>query len=103
MPRDEPYQASEVHGDSSLPYVMALLALVAHHGSPQAAVRRLLEREIQVYDATAELPEHGDLDLIVQDLRNGVQLATRGGDLAITDPDIERDAGLAGWIRSCSA
>ncbi len=102
MPRVEPYQASEVHGDSSLPYVTALLALVAHHGSPQAAARRLLENNVRVYDVTNELPEHGDLDLIVQDLRNGVQLASIGGTLTITDPDIERDAALAGWIRGCA-
>ncbi len=102
MPRVEPYQASEVHGDSSLPYVTALLALVAHHGSPQAAVRRLLQSDARVYDRTAELPDHGDLDLIVQDLRNGVQLAMPNGALAITDPDIERDASLASWIRTCA-
>ncbi len=102
MPRVEPYQASEVHGDSSLPYVTALLALVAHHGSPQAAVRRLLEHDVRVYDDAGDLPEHGDLDLIVQDLRNGVQLAMVGGTLAITDSDIERDTSLASWIRGCA-
>ena len=103
MPRVEPYQASEVHGDSSLPYVTALLALVAHHGDPQAAVGRLLECDVRVFDVAAELPEHGALDLIVQDLRNGVQLAAGGGVLEITDPDIERNAGLADWIRGCWA
>ncbi len=102
MPRVEPHEASEVHGDSSLPYVTALLALVALHGSPQAVVRRLLESDIHIYDGTDELPEHGFMDLILQDLRNGVQLATASGALAITDPDIERDAGLAEWIRGCA-
>ncbi len=102
MPREEPHEASEVHGDSSLPYVLALLALVASHGSPEAAVRRLLEGDIRVYNGAGELPEHDALDLILQDLRNGVQLATSGGELAITDPDIECDAGLAQWIRECA-
>ena len=36
MPRVEPHEASEVHGDASLPYVTALLALVGSHGSPRA-------------------------------------------------------------------
>ncbi len=102
MPRVEPHEASEVHGDSSLPYVTALLALVACHGSPRAVVRRLLEQDIRIYNGAGELPEHDALDLILQDLRNGVQLAMAGGGLVITDPDIERDAGLARWIRECA-
>ncbi len=40
--------------------------------------------------------------LILQDLRNGVQLVMADGTLAITDPDIERDTGLAEWIRECA-
>ncbi len=103
MPRVEPHEASEVHGDSSLPYVTALLALVASHGSPRAVVDHLLEGDIRSYNHAGELPEHRALDLIVQDLRNGVQLAMAGGELAITDPDIERNAGLAQWIRDCAA
>ena len=102
MPRVEPHEASEVHGNSSLPYVLALLALVANRGSSRAAANHLLDSDIRIYNDTDELPEHGDLDLIVQDLRNGLQLATVGGDLSITDPDIERDAGLAQWIRDCA-
>ncbi len=102
MPRVEPHEASEVHGDSSLPYVTALLALTARYGSPQAVVHRLLENDIRIYNGTHELPGHGFMDLILQDLRNGVQLATADGALAITDPDIERDAGLARWIRECA-
>ncbi len=102
MPRVEPHEASEVHGDASLPYVTALLALVASYGSPRAVVRRLLEDDIRTYDGAGELPEHDALDLILQDLRNGVQLATAGGGVVITDPDIERNVGLAQWIRECA-
>lgn len=103
MPRVEPHEASEVHGDASLPYVTALLALVASHGSPRAVVHRLLEDDIRIYNGAGELPEHDNLGLLVQDLRNGLQLATADGDVVITDPDIERNAGLAQWIRECAA
>ena len=34
MPREEPHEASEIHGQASLPYLLALLALCAHHGGP---------------------------------------------------------------------
>ena len=102
MPRVEPHEASQVHGDSSLPYVMALLALVAHHGGTRALIRRLLADDVRIYNGADELPGRDFIDLIIQDLRNGVQLATEDGVVAITDPDIERDAGLAEWIRDCA-
>ncbi len=102
MPRVEPHEASEMHGDSSLPYVTALLALVASYGSPQAAVARLLDSDIRIYNGGDRLPELGALDLILQDLRNGLQLAMLPDGLAITDPDIERDTVLAQWIRDCA-
>ncbi len=102
MPRVEPHEASEMHGDSSLPYVTALLALVASYGSPQAAVARLLDSDIRIYNGSDRLPEISALDLILQDLRNGLQLAMVRGGLAITDPDIERDAALAQWIHDCA-
>ncbi len=102
MPRAQPHEASETHGDCSLPYVTALLALVAAHGDPRAAVSRLLEREVRIYDDAGELPAGGALELLLQDLRNGVQLVTAAGGVAITDPDIARDAGLARWIQDCA-
>ncbi len=102
MPREEPHEASRVHGDSSLPYVTALLALVAHHGGPEAAIRRILANDIRNFTPSDALPDHRAMDLLVQDLRNGVQLATDGGELLITDPDIRKDAALARWIRGCA-
>ncbi|MCP3956287.1 MAG: hypothetical protein GY719_00390 [bacterium] len=102
MPREEPHEASEVHGDCSLPYVTALLALTAHHGGPMAAARRILEKEPWIFRSSDDLSGHGFLDCIIQDLRNGVQLALADGGLRITDPDIERDESLAAWIRDCA-
>ncbi len=102
MPREDPWEASEVHGDSSLPYVMALLALVAHHGTTEAVGQRLLARAIRIFNPSEPLPELGSIDHIAQDLRNGVQLAVNAGDLQITDPDIERNVGLRDWIRACA-
>ena len=101
MPREEPHEASDMHGDCSLPYVTALLALVAHHGGPVAAIRRILESEIRVFNLSDELAG-SSMDCIVQDLRNGVQLAVDGKRLLITDPDIARDTALSSWIRDCS-
>jgi hypothetical protein len=39
---------------------------------------------------------------VTQDLRNGLQLTMSGGQLAITDPDIERDVHLADRVRGCA-
>ena len=102
MPRVEPHEASQMHGDCSLPYVLALLALTASEGGPRAAVRRLLERALRTYDEAEELPARGAWELLLQDLRNGLQLVNGGDGVMITDPDIERDASLARWIRDCA-
>ncbi len=102
MPREAPHPASEVHGDCSLPYVTSLLALVAHHGSPEAAIRRILANDIKIFNPSDPLPERALIDYVAQDLRNGAQLASLGGRLAITDPDIENNTVLAEWIHSCA-
>ncbi|MEE8522652.1 MAG: hypothetical protein V3T72_01875 [Thermoanaerobaculia bacterium] len=102
MPREEPHLASETHGDASLPYVTALLALCARHGSPEAATREILSKRIRSFDSPEEVADRDLLDCVSQDLRNGLQLAMAGGRLEITDPDIERDANLADWVRGCA-
>ena len=102
MPREAPREASEVHGDCSLPYVTALLALVAHHGSPAAAARRILASDIRIFTPADPPPELGPIDCIAQDLRNGAQLAVVEGRLLVTDPDIEKNAALAEWIHHCA-
>lgn len=102
MPREEPHLASETHGDASLPYVTALLALCALHGSPEAAVREILAKDIRSFDSPGEVADRDLLDCVIQDLRNGLQLAMVGGALDITDPDIERDVHLADWVRGCA-
>lgn len=102
MPREAPHAASEVHGDCSLPYVTALLALVAHHGATEAAARRILDTDIRIFDPSDPLPERDLIDYLAQDLRNGVQLAHVNGGLSITDPDIEESSVLAEWIRACT-
>lgn len=101
MPREEPHEASAVHGDSSLPYVTVLLALCARWGGPEAATERILDQEIRHFSDPGEVAGRDLLDCMTQDLRNGLQLAIHRGRLSITDPDIERDATLARWVRSC--
>ena len=102
MPREEPHLASETHGDASLPYVTALLGLCALHGGPEAAVREISGKDARSFDVPAEVAERDLLDCVIQDLRNGLQLTMNGGQVSITDPDIERDVHLAGWVRGCA-
>ncbi|MCG8454648.1 MAG: hypothetical protein MI919_00095, partial [Holophagales bacterium] len=106
MPREEPRAASEEHGEASLPYVTALLALVAREGSTAAAVRRLLELPPRLVARDEPLELEGESpywSAVLQDLRNGLQLARPDGEVRITDPDIEGTAHLAEWIHACAA
>lgn len=102
MPREEPRDASERHGDASLPYVTMLLALSAVHGGPQEAVREILRREIRIFHSEDEIADRSLVDCLVHDLRNGMQLATRDREILITDPDIEKNQPLAEWVRTCA-
>ena len=102
MPREEPHHASITHGDASLPYVTALLALCAHLGSPEAATRRLLEYAVKLYRPKDDVEDMSLFDAILQDLRNGLQLAQINGDIQITDSDIESDVNLSSWLKSCA-
>ena len=103
MPREEPYEASSMHGDSSLPYVTALLALCAHLGSPAAVVDHLLERSVRAFRGDEPVGEATLLDCVMQDLRNGTQLAMVNGNLQATDPDIAADQQLMAWVEECRA
>jgi alanine dehydrogenase len=102
MPREEPHEASRMHGDASLPYVTTLLALVAHLGSTEAVARHILTRTPRLYTKPEEVVDLSLLDAFVQDLRNGQQLAMVGGKLAIKDADIARDEILAAWLDACA-
>lgn len=102
MPREEPEEASEAHGDAALPYVTTLLALTARLGGPEATAAHLLERARRIvgHDEPLELPI---LDALAQDLRNGLQLAVVADEVRITDPDVENDRALSDWVRDCAA
>lgn len=102
MPREEPHDASESHGDASLPYMLVLLGLCAHFGDAGAVSDHILERPVQAFDQADDVADKSLLECLVQDLRNGVQLAFRGGEVEITDYDIAHDAELAGWVRECA-
>lgn len=101
MPREEPHHASLTHGEASLPYVTALLALCAQTGSPEAATARLLEKQPKIYGQDEDVEGLNVFEAILQDLRNGVQLVCLDGEVRITDEDIENDANLSDWLRSC--
>ena len=103
MPREEPHHASLTHGEASLPYVTTLLALCAHLGGPEQAAARLLEKPVKIYGQGEDVEGMSIFEAILQDLRNGLQLAYLDGEIRITDEDIENDANLSGWLRSCMA
>ncbi len=102
MPREEPYGASEFHGNASLPYVTLLLALCALYGGPQPAADHLLAGPARVYRSVDELAEFDLLRALTQDLRNGLQLARVAGRVEIVEPDILSDPNLCSWIRHCA-
>ena len=102
MPREEPYEASEMHGDASLPYIQLLLTLCAHHGSPAAVVQELMQLPARSFNHFEELGSQNLLQSFKQDLRNGLQITQKGGAIRILDPDIERDTALRSWVESCA-
>ncbi|RMH17294.1 MAG: hypothetical protein D6696_16125 [Acidobacteria bacterium] len=102
MPREEPHDASQVHGDAVLPYVTTLLMLVARHGSPEAVVGALLERPARTFDDAADVAGRSRFDCLVQDLRNGLQLAVVDDRVELLDPDLGRDRSLRRWLADCA-
>lgn len=103
MPREEPREASETHGDSSLPYLAVLAALVAVDGSATATTRRLLDIPQRICRRREDVRDAELLACLQQDLRNGLQLAVVDGDLEITDEDVRSDGGLSDWVRATAA
>ncbi len=103
IPRHVPCEASVSHGDSSWGYVAVLLALSALEGSPEEASAALLRRAARSYDGGESLNGQPLFDCLVQDLRNGVQLARRDEETVIADSDIEENEALTRWIREHAA
>ena len=101
MPREMPNEASPAHGEASLPYVEALLALTAMHGDSREAAREILEHPKQSFDANADLGDRTFLDCLIQDLRNGLQIANVDR-VEITDPDIVKHQALVDWVKTCA-
>ena len=102
MPREEPFEASRMHGDSSLPYVTALLGLAAHFGGANEVVAHLLKKDVQRFRADEPVGGQSLLDCVAQDLRNGTQLAVLEGQITATDPDIAADTQLMEWVEGCA-
>ncbi|MEO1088687.1 MAG: hypothetical protein AAFY88_31025, partial [Acidobacteriota bacterium] len=102
MPREEPRPASETHADAALPYVTALLALSAAHGGPEAAAAAILERPVRTFNP-GDAVVSDFLDAVLQDLRNGTQIVVIDGEVQVTDPEVEKNEHLVGWLRDCAA
>ncbi|MEM1180636.1 MAG: hypothetical protein AAGM22_19980 [Acidobacteriota bacterium] len=102
MPREEPRPASETHADAALPYITALLALCAAHGGPVEAAAAILDRPVRTFNP-GDAVVSDFLDAILQDLRNGTQIAVIDGEVQVTDPEVEKDEHLVGWLRDCAA
>jgi len=102
MPREEPFEASRMHGDSSLPYITALLGLCAHLGGAAKVAEHLLEKEVRVFRGEEPVGDRSLLDCVAQDLRNGTQLAMVDGRVTAVDPDIAADTQLMEWVEGCA-
>lgn len=100
IPRHVPCEASVSHGDASWGYVATLLALSALQGGPRQAAEELLQLQVHLGAPAAGRPL---LEALLQDLRNGVQLARNGERTVIADPDIEKNPALVRWIRDHAA
>ncbi len=104
MPREEPRDASEMHGDAILPYLEALLLHCAIEGGPAGALDRLraLDRH-KITDATQTDAVAGKsrFACLTQDLRNGLQISVVDDQIAIDDEDLRADAVLGAWLAGC--
>ncbi len=102
MPRERPRQASRTHGLAAMPYLLMLLAFCAIHGGPAEATRALLDCIPRVYRDPRQTADFDLFDSLLQDLRNGLQLAVVDGHSAIVHPDIEENEVLASWVLQCA-
>jgi len=106
MPRAFPSEASTAHGLAILPYLAGLLTLCAIHGGAENAMSDLFGRAAKPFNHVNELPEayrNDYFQMIIQDLRNGIELAHRNGGLEICNPDIAKDEALVGLLRKAWA
>jgi len=79
-----------------------LLALCAIHGGPAEATRALLDCTPRLYRDPRHTADFDLFDSLLQDLRNGLQLAVVDGRSAIVHPDIEENEVLASWVLQCA-
>jgi alanine dehydrogenase len=91
MPRILPHEASIAHGTAILPYLTGLLVLCAIYGGAGEVTRMLLMRQEHVFSGEALLPAEYQQDymqMMMQDLRNGMILAAQDGTLRIVNAEI---------------
>lgn len=101
MPRRKPREASKRHGDAVLPYIVALLTLSAKHGDPSSATDYILRRDVQRFKERDQLPEEYErnfFECVVQDLRNGLELAVRNGKVEICDPALKANKEIEDFV-----
>ncbi|MEM6455368.1 MAG: hypothetical protein AAF772_09770 [Acidobacteriota bacterium] len=103
MPREMPHPASDTHGDAVAPYVALLLLLCGVHGGPAGAMEAICAHEPQTFTDVNTAAALSPLARKIMDVRNGLQLAVRRGEVRIMHPDIEADQPLSSWVRGCAA
>jgi alanine dehydrogenase len=84
MPRTYPREASQAHGRAIAPYLLALGVLCAREGSPRAAAEAILGAT----PSSASGSAHDYFKLVLQDLRNGSDLAVDGDVLVVCNEDL---------------
>jgi alanine dehydrogenase len=102
MPRAVPREASEVHGDASWVYVASLLALTALHGGPCEATREILRHQVRALGTADGVGGRDLVGCLVQDLRNGLQIAAGEAGVRIEDPEVRNNDVLAHWVHACA-
>lgn len=102
MPRAYPQDASIAHGKAVLANLAGLLALCAIHNGSQNATNFLLDIPERRFNNWDDLPQNYKDDyflMLVQDLRNGIELAMKDGSLEITNAEIADNIPLAKKVR----
>ncbi len=106
MPREEPRDASEMHGESILAYLETLLLHCAIGGGPLGALEQLRALDAnKVTDTTntAAIAGKTRFECLTQDLRNGLQIAVVDDQVVIVDEDLRADTVLGQWLAGCMA
>jgi alanine dehydrogenase len=86
MPRGQPKEASEAHGDTILPYIATLLYLAAREGGAKGVRSFMAEQPVDMSCGDPQAAPPGRLlEALIQDLRNGLAFYTFRDRIVVED------------------